>query len=138
MLLFHISYCILPKLLSQLKNIVCISSSIFQKGILFPFELIKGIQTLEIIFIGTKVSFKVEEFKKITSVLHTPFNFSKTGDNGVAFTKSACAICLKQPRCALGKLFTLTGSPSTWLCQLYYRYISVELHAWERLLSPNF
>ena len=69
-LLFHIEWSITPKLLLRFKNTVCISSNIFPRETLFPFELIKEIQSLEIIYLAINVSFPVEEFDKMFYTHH--------------------------------------------------------------------
>ena len=122
--LTFLPFYITPKQLLQLKNIVCISSEIFPDDVLFPFELIKQIPNLEVIFIAGGVSFQATEFNKITPILHSPIKTTENG--GIVCTKSPFVICLKQPKCALGQPFTPSGPSSTWFLQLFYRYLSVE------------
>ena len=110
-----------PEQLLRLRNIICISSNIFPEGLLFPFTLIKEIQTLEIIFIERDVVFKVSEFEKITPILNTPLNFG-FDYAGIKRVRSPCVICIKPPKCPLGKPFTLTGPASTWRTKLLRLY----------------
>ena len=114
----------IPIQLLQLKNIVCISSEIFPDDVLFPFELIKHIPTLEVIFIASGVSFQATEFNKIIPILCSPIKITESG--GIACAELPFVICLKQPKCALGQPFTPSGPSSTWFLQLFCQYSSVE------------
>ena len=114
--------------LLQLNNIVCICSDILPKGVPFPFKLLQDISTLEAIFLRRGVIFNPKDLEDLNPFSHSPYHY-KNIDHGLARICTSCVICLRQPRSALGKLFTLTDSPLKWNRTLYQLYSSVESHA---------
>ena len=111
--------------LSRLNNIVCICSDILPRGDPFPFKLLQDIPTLEAIFLRKGVIFNPKDLVNLNPFSHSPYHYQSIG-RGLARVCTPCVICLRQPRSALGKLFTLTGPPLKWSQTLYQLYSSVE------------
>ena len=109
--------------LLQMSNIVCISSDVFN-GVLFPLKVIQKIESLEVIFIESLATLHHSELKELKALFHTPFRYIWTGERDIVSFYLRCCICIKRPRCALGKSFPLPEDSSLWLNRIYMRYFS--------------
>ena len=109
--------------LLQISNIVCISSDVFS-GTLFPLRIIQDIESLEVIFIGSRTRVHCSELNELKALFHSPFHYFLEGEYDIARFSGPCCICIKQPRCALGKSFPLPEDSSLWLNRIYMRYFS--------------
>ena len=107
--------------LLQISNIVCISSDVFNGG-LFPLKIIQEIESLETIFIESRTTLHHSELKELKALFHSPFHYFWTGERDIVRFFRPCCICIKQPRCALGKPFPLPEDSSLWLYRIYGRY----------------
>jgi len=108
--------------LLQISNIVCISSDVFN-GVLFPLKVIQEIESLEVIFIESLATLHHSELKELKALFHTPFRYIWTGERDIVRFYLRCCICIKRPRCALGKSFPLPEDFSLWVCRIYRRYM---------------
>ena len=110
--------------LLQINNIVCISSDVFS-GTLFPLKVIQEIESLEVIFIESRTTLHHSELQELKALFHSPFYYFWTGESDIVRFFRPCCICIKSPRCALGKPFPLPDDSSLWLYRIYGRYSSV-------------
>ena len=110
--------------LLQINNIVCISSDVFS-DILFPLKLIQEIESLEVIFIESRATVHHSELKELKALFHSPLYYSWTGEPDTVRFFRPCCICIKKPRCALGKPFPLPKDSTLCPYRIYGRYSSV-------------